>query len=197
MDKHIMIDIETLSIKDNAFFPSLGACIFDLEGNIHRTLYLKFSWENFQCRAVDPETVTWWLAQSKGAQEELLRDNGMDYDLYSGLKQLALLIEAEDPKYIWAQGPTFDLNILANAYNQINVPLPWNRKNERDVRTCGTLIGKEFKKAEWWKAHKKDYPELLNEYTEHNPLQDTLVQAMYVAWVYGQINYPYEVPKEA
>jgi hypothetical protein len=42
-------------------------------------------------------------------------------------------------KRIWAQGPTYDMNILEHAYKSYNKPLPWQYYMVRDSRTVFSL----------------------------------------------------------
>ena len=36
---------------------------------------------------------------------------------------------------VWANGPTFDMNILEHAYKSLNIVLPWQYYKVRDART--------------------------------------------------------------
>jgi hypothetical protein len=40
---------------------------------------------------------------------------------------------------IWAQGPTYDMNILEHAYKSYSKPLPWKYYMVRDSRTVFSL----------------------------------------------------------
>jgi hypothetical protein len=42
-------------------------------------------------------------------------------------------------KRVWAQGPTYDMNILEHAYKSYNKPLPWQYYMVRDSRTVFSL----------------------------------------------------------
>jgi hypothetical protein len=42
-------------------------------------------------------------------------------------------------KRFWANGPTFDANILEHAYKSYNMPIPWQFYVVRDARTVYSL----------------------------------------------------------
>jgi exodeoxyribonuclease VIII len=58
-------------------------------------------------------------------------------------------------KRIWAQGPTFDMNILEHAYKSFGRLLPWKYYIVRDSRTIFSL-----------------WPDLPKPPTSHHALQD-------------------------
>ena len=58
-------------------------------------------------------------------------------------------------KMIWAQGPTYDMNILEHAYKSYSKALPWKYYQVRDSRTVFSL-----------------WPELPIPPTSHHALED-------------------------
>ena len=59
---HLMLDFETLSLKDNAVLLALGACTFDpVTGDIKDTFYAPIDPRTQPGRDISASTVLWWL----------------------------------------------------------------------------------------------------------------------------------------
>lgn len=72
MTLSIMIDFETLSLKENANLLSLGACAFDpATGEIVSTFYAAIDPRTQPGRDIDPSTVLWWLDQDEAARKKI------------------------------------------------------------------------------------------------------------------------------
>jgi hypothetical protein len=87
-------------------------------------------------RRVEQLTIDWWATQPQEAQEEAFGEDGR-IPLQQALEELGKLIWQS--KRFWANGPTFDANILEHAYKSYNMPLPWQFYNVRDARTVYSL----------------------------------------------------------
>ena len=84
-------------------------------------------------------TIEWWATQPREAQEEAFgEENRIPLD--QALTELGKLIWQS--KRFWANGPTFDANILEHAYKSYNMALPWQFYNVRDARTVYGLVPK-------------------------------------------------------
>jgi exodeoxyribonuclease VIII len=57
--------------------------------------------------------------------------------LAQALEELGRLIWHS--KRVWANGPTFDMNILEHAYKSLGMALPWKYYTVRDARTVYSL----------------------------------------------------------
>jgi len=62
-------------------------------------------------------------------------------------------------KEVWANSPSFDLAMLADAFDYIELKAPWKYYEERDLRTAKRLIECKFPNVAWQK-------------NDHNALQD-------------------------
>lgn len=153
MTTAISLDIETMSTAPNAAIASIGACRFDLHGDgigdwINDTFHVHVSLPNCQRygTAFDASTVLWWLAQGDEARQAMIAGQQDAAPLVTALEALADFIGAtqttsdEDTQAIWANGASFDLPILANAYRCVGMPLPWKYWQERDLRTLKALF---------------------------------------------------------
>lgn len=151
MTTAISIDIETMSTAPNAAIASIGACRFDMPGSgigdwIGDTFHVHVSLANCQRHglAIDASTVLWWINQGENAKAALLGGQQDASPLVTALEALFSFIAGTDfvdePPTIWANGASFDLPILANAYRTAGIPLPWNYWQERDLRTLKALF---------------------------------------------------------
>ena len=136
--KDVMIDIETMSTDTNALILTIGAIKFD------RTQYDKcdMKLDSFYRRMdvdtldgvfhIDEKTRKWWNSQTEDVRYEALVNPDriplktalLDFNEWFGKS-----------RYVWANGSSFDIPILENAYKICDVPIPWDFWNVRDVRT--------------------------------------------------------------
>lgn len=80
---------------------------------------------------IDGNTIMWWLQQTPDAKKDL---KGLyPLDLYSALKQFSKF--CNDRYQIWGNSARFDLGILENAYQTVGLPIPWDFRKERCLRT--------------------------------------------------------------
>lgn len=134
---HVVIDLETLSLKPNAVILSVGAVAENGE-----QFYVELDWRDQERhRKVDADTCLWWGQQEK----DLCPLNGTTL-LTEGLFDLSqwLLPYDKDNLFIWVRGPQFDIVILENAFDDARIPVPWKYKNVRDVRTALHCKGLSF-----------------------------------------------------
>jgi exodeoxyribonuclease VIII len=101
---------------------------------------------------VDDGTIEWWATQPEHAREEAFGEQDR-IPLDQALDELGRLIWHS--KMIWAQGPTYDCNILEHAYKSYGKALPWKYYQVRDSRTVFSL-----------------WPELPIPPTSHHALED-------------------------
>lgn len=72
MTLHIVMDFETLSLKENATLLALGAVAIDAEtGEIKSEFYSAIDPRQQPNRDIDPSTVLWWLGRDKAAQDKI------------------------------------------------------------------------------------------------------------------------------
>jgi hypothetical protein len=114
-------------------------------------------------------TVMWWLNQDKKAIESLMSNQDT---LACALNEFTLFINGEYE--IWGNSARFDLGMLNNAYDALNLPLPWKYWQERDVRTL-VAFNPELKKS------------IVND-LPHDAISDCLYQIKYCSAIYNSIN---------
>ena len=134
----LMIDIETVGTGPEACILTIAAQSFDPLGTGYhkQQFYARIDPDSQPGRNVEQGTIDWWATQPPEAQEEAFGlDNRIALD--TALEELGRLIWQS--KSIWANGPTFDMNILEHAYKSYNKPLPWQYYMVRDSRTVFSL----------------------------------------------------------
>ena len=133
-----MIDIETLATGPDAMIMTIAAQVFDplSTGWPDRHFYARVSPESQPNRKMDDNTIAWWAHQVPEAQREVFEEQ-FRRPLIDCLDELGKLIWQSNR--IWANGPTFDMNILEHAYKESGMALPWKFWSVRDARTVYAL----------------------------------------------------------
>lgn len=137
----IMIDLEALDVTPTATILTIGAQMFDPLGEgipegDHTSLYARVSLESQADRTIDDGTLAWWGTQPQESQDEVFNEEGR-IPLTEMLERLYKMVWQS--KRVWANGPTYDMTILENAYKQVGMALPWKYHVVRDTRTVYSL----------------------------------------------------------
>ena len=148
-----MVDIEGLGTGPDATILTIADQSFDPFGTGYygRQYYARITLESQENRSIQQDTIDWWATQPEAQAEAFMEEGRIDLD--QALDSLGKLIWQH--KLIFANGPTYDMNILEHAYKSYNKPLPWQFYNVRDARTVYSL-----------------WPELPKPPTSHHALQD-------------------------
>jgi hypothetical protein len=137
MSSHLMVDIEGLGTGPDAAILTIAAQSFDPFGTGYydRHYYARITLESQENRCIQDDTLAWWATQPLAQKEAFAEDNRVPLD--QALDELYRLAWQHD--YIWAQGPTYDINILEHAYKSYNKTQPWQFYRIRDSRTVLSL----------------------------------------------------------
>jgi DNA polymerase III epsilon subunit-like protein len=134
----VMIDIETLSTRNNAAIMSIGAVKFNIESGVIDTYYqnIDASTAKKYNRHIDKETIGWWSKQNPAALKALLVD----------VKQFDQVI----PEFVewygvstptWGNSAQFDLGIIESACLELSMPIPWKYWHCYCYKTVTHLFG--------------------------------------------------------
>jgi hypothetical protein len=150
----LMLDIETVGTGPDACILTIAAQTFDPTalGYLPKDYYARVDIDSQPNREVDDATVEWWATQPQAAQDEAFGEEGR-IPLRQALEELSKL--CFHCNLTWANGTTFDMVILENAYKQEQLPIPWQFWNVRDARTVYSL-----------------YPDLPKPKASHHALED-------------------------
>lgn len=142
-----MVDLETLSTKNNAIILTIGAIKFNREISIgtfddikvENKFYKRINIESCEkiglCR--DKNTEDWWLKQDEKVKYEAFQ--GMRENIEDVLREFNIWFG--DSKYIWSLGICFDICILNEVYERLGINIPWKFWNVRDCRTILDCVG--------------------------------------------------------
>ena len=149
-----MIDIETVGTGPDAAILTIAAQTFDPlgKGYMPQDYYARIDLDSQPDRSVDQGTIEWWATQPPEAQAEAFGEENRT-PLDQALTELGKIVF--HCNLIWANGPTFDMNILEHAYKSYGMQLPWNFWRVRDARTVYSL-----------------YPDLPKPPASHHALED-------------------------
>ena len=134
----LMIDLEGLGTGPDTTILTIAAQSFDpLEsGYYEQFYYARVTLESQENRSIQQSTIDWWATQPAVARDEAFNEEGR-IPLDQALTELGRLIWHS--MRVWAQGPTYDMNILEHAYKSYKKPLPWKYYMVRDSRTVFSL----------------------------------------------------------
>lgn len=144
--RHLMLDLETLSTNRNSVILSIGAVIFNpIDKNFIDTFYCKVDIEEQTekyNRHISEETLNWWSLQSPEVIMEAMGDeNRLSYrDAVEKLRKFACGCDR-----VWSNGSVFDIIIIEDCMNDLEMPVPWQYYNIRDCRTIYELAGVSLK----------------------------------------------------
>lgn len=137
--KHVMVDMETLATTADAVILSIGAVKFDLDSDQidDDGFYASISVESnlLKGRRISEDTLIWWMGQPSAAQAVFSEPKST---LETGLIEFSDWL-GDDDKHIWANGSDFDTPMLAHAFTQHGMEVPWKFWRNRCFRTYKTL----------------------------------------------------------
>lgn len=173
----IVVDLETLGTEPEAAILSIGAVRFhpftrDSEQSISepdRTFYARLN-ERVQLdngRMVDPDTLLWWQAQSKGAKAVFEEETE---DVETALKRFADFCKGA--RRLWGNGNMFDNAILRNIFRQYKLEYPIPYRKDLDLRTVTFMWRKLLHKAH------NQLPDDNSLVYDHTALSDAKVEAL-------------------
>lgn len=166
----VMIDIECLGVDPDAMILTIAAVGFDPLGTgvlSEHTMYCRVDTESQPNRSIDDLTVEWWSKQSARAKQEAFGPEDR-VPLGEALEQLTRLIC--NARRLWANGPTYDMTILENAYKQLGKPLPWRFYKVMDARTVYNLVSRPVR-------------DVAKKTNDHHALQDCINQVGLLQYV--------------
>ena len=142
----VMLDLETLSTKNNAIILIIGAIKFNRNDkwddsfnldniNKNKIFYQRITIESCEKVGLDRDIKTeeWWNQQDECVFNEAFGYENERISIQDALKNFNKWFGTS--KYIWGNGSIFDITILSEAYNRCGIEIPWKFYNVRDLRT--------------------------------------------------------------
>ncbi len=167
---HLMLDIETMGNESFSSIISMGALEFDINtGKTGKEFYVNVDLQS--CLdyglTVNASTIMWWMKQSEQARKDFVEKTPLRIE--AALLDFCQFCNKE--YQIWGNSARFDCGILQNAYNKLSIPIPWDFRKERCVRTLVSL-NPEIK---------ENFPSIG---TAHNALSDCYYQVGYCSLIW-------------
>lgn len=136
---HCMVDIETMSTKQNGCIISIGACKFNFNDGISDEFSVNIDIKSSISYnlSIEKETVEWWATQPKEIRDAWNVDK---QSLPNALMMFNDWIGNCKNTLMWANGSVFDFGLLRSSYEATKIKRPWEYWNEMDLRTVSTLL---------------------------------------------------------
>lgn len=149
---HVMLDLETLSLRTDACIIQIAAIAFDLETGELGPRFNAYVNESLLVGAkvghIDVSTVGFWMQQNFAPTlgKAITDEDEMQYlsGALCNFVEWYEAVEAEVPEGVieglWSHGAGFDVPILSSAFYRAEVgPVPWHYRAPRDTRTLYAL----------------------------------------------------------
>ena len=177
---HIMLDIETLDITPTAVILSIGAIVFDPknpdscnEVTDTNTFFWAIDSKDQQGRTVSDDTVKWWSMQDKETVALNCFGTSKLRTVLHNFNTWVQSVGSYGDTPVWCKGTDFDTVILKNAYEQLNMQLPWRYNQVRDLRTVMKLYNVKTSAT-----------------VKHDALSDAVDQAKVLSTLYTRYEFP-------
>lgn len=171
---HLMLDIETMGNESFSSIISIGALEFDIKtGKTGKEFYTNIDLQSCLDLGliVNGSTIMWWLSQNEQARKDLIERSSLP--LKEALFEFSKFCNKDYE--IWGNSVRFDCGILQNAYNKAKIPIPWDFRKERCVRTLVSFN-----------------PDIKNNFsnsgTVHNALSDCYFQVSYCSAIWSSLH---------
>lgn len=149
---HVMVDVETLALKEDAAIVWLGAVVFTHDGEDalkngfafadHFTRLINIDSNLRAGRRIDGKTLKWWHAIPQLWEKVVYTPDSQENELRKVLNDFREWLPK--PCYMWSNGANFDLRLLTHCYtHSLKQNVPWLYKHERDTRTLWAMAGRD------------------------------------------------------
>lgn len=147
IQKHFVVDTETLGVKENAVVLSMAVVFFTFE---EKTSIQKLKQDSYYCkfnveeqiklkRDVDTITLEFWSKQDPATIKMSVEPSKEDVSLQVGLEGFAQFLKKYDydwkTSFLWSRGIGFDFPKLESLCECIGFKIPFNMWKARDIRT--------------------------------------------------------------
>lgn len=163
---HIMLDLETLSLQNNAVVSEAAIAIFDPQADFINFSYswlLQLETQQKNGRHVGMDTVQWWLMQEEAPRLKMAEKKDRVF-VTDFLDHLDRVCDWKNVEGFWSHGLNFDVIILTDMYTMYGRKVPWHYRTPRDTRTL------------FWLADMKT-EDLVKAEVKHSAVSDAIAQA--------------------
>lgn len=176
-NRHLMIDIETLSSTNDAAIIAIGACIFnrvDITDTHQWLISPEWAIGHRSQRTKDD----FWSNPEKVApevQQRMFSGTKMPWDVADEFRQWVEFYS--ELNGAWANPPQFDYVILRSMFESLELPFPIHYRLERDCRTVfgvARSLGLDLQSA-------------YGDREEHDALSDAVAQARAIQLIWDRL----------
>lgn len=170
----LSVDLETLGTEPGAVITQIGLCAFNTRPQSSgdaTTVATLIHVDPQSCMDkgmhVSWSTLSWWLQQADKPRELMAISKG--YNLVPALFKVNNFIAENMHERFrpWGNGATFDVTLLNEAYRVCRLPVPWQFRDIRDMRTLYDLAP--------CRHIERSVPMV-----EHNAMDDATAQAEFI-----------------
>ncbi len=142
----VVVDLETLGVKPGCPILEVSAAVVVRDASAGIQLFPTLSGQLDSGARVDSDTLNWWMDDAQRAACDVVLKGASLHGIpvHRVLERFAdwlSEVSAGRELRIWGNGPTFDLGILCEVYDRLDIRRPWQFWQERDLRTVFDLAG--------------------------------------------------------
>lgn len=177
----ISLDLETVSLENNAGILSIGATIFHTEGMGANDFYEKIDFNSLDQTKFDvsQSTLDWWKTQNETVRNEAFSGTLPIYQVLQSFVEWVGVVTFSGvlTPQIFSNGSVFDIVVLRNALDACDIKVPWSYKNEFCYRTICNMHEESCALAN---------NSITNE-VKHNALADAKYQALVLEFIFKDL----------
>lgn len=141
--RHIAIDIETLSAAKDAATFAIGYAVFSAEEGILTSNNLLLSMEEaLQLGVKDASTTNWW----NGMLDRFVMQCNGKMKVTEAMSYLQQVFASYNITHAWGNGPDFDMVIIDDKCAKTGSKVPWKYWNVQSIRTIKASFGEPVRK---------------------------------------------------
>lgn len=145
--KHIVIDVESLSIRTCPVITSFAAVAMSLDGADATAVFhanINIEEQIAKGSVVDSDTLLWWTKQDPRVFRTTL-ENAISPQVFCGYLRHWWHVHVGDantkPEFtVWASDPLLDFGGIVRLHEANGYTVPWNHRQQRDARTLRMLV---------------------------------------------------------
>lgn len=148
----MMVDIETLSRRTDAYVAQIGYCVANLDtGEILDQGTIDLAHEGQESRHQEDETIQWWLSQDKATFQAVFQGENRiaKWDAYNFLQGV---VDTYGVETVWAKQASFDFGILSDLWEGRR---PWNFRGESEMRVMSRYMDPDGSMAKAMEANRE------------------------------------------
>ena len=149
---HVVIDLETLGTRPGSVILQIGAVAFQLNySGLSSGTGCDIYIDPLQSKAAgfteDSSTRDWWNNQNPETRKVVFAGTTSPFQALIEFNTYMKGFGDKRSVYVWGNSPRFDCGLLEAYYQHYALEIPWEFRNERDLRTLAAMFPKRFLEA--------------------------------------------------